>query len=201
MSEIDSEKNKVPGPNAAAQPDKSGEDDARPLTGEPVAPMRLRAEPPRVMRLSRRVLAGLGIAAGVSIGGALIYALQIQHSIKKGAELSSTDTRATPDALAKMPKDYAAVPRLGPPLPGDLGRPILNAQNNGKSVPLPGIRAPDGAAPTPSAEKQRRLQELDAARSARLFASTDTRPTTAGSAQTAAATAPSACAPTSTRCR
>ncbi|ENU3990726.1 conjugal transfer protein TraI, partial [Enterobacter kobei] len=48
------------------------------MTGEPVgpAPMRLRAEPPRVTRLSRKVLAGLGLVASVGLGGALIYALQ-----------------------------------------------------------------------------------------------------------------------------
>ncbi len=190
MSEINSEKDKGPGPNAAAQPDVSSEDDARALTGEPVAPMRLRAEPPRVTRLSRKVLAGLGIAAGVGIGGALIYALQTQHSNKPGEELYSTDNRSTPDGLASLPKDYAGVPRLGPPLPGDLGRPILNAQNNGKPVSVPSIGAPGGPAPAPSAEEQRRLQELDAARTARLFASTDTRPANTGSAPTAAATAP-----------
>jgi type IV secretion system protein VirB10 len=190
VSEIDSEKDKAPGPNAAAQHDKSGEDDARPLTGEPVAPMRLRAEAPRVTRLSRKVLAGLGIAAGVGIGGALIYALQTQHSNKTGEELYSTDNRSTPDGLASLPKDYAGVPRLGPPLPGDLGRPILNAQNNGKPVPVLGIGAPGGAAPARSAEEQRRLQELDAARTARLFASTDTRPTSTSSAPSAAATTP-----------
>jgi type IV secretion system protein VirB10 len=190
VSEINPEKDEETGPNAAAQPDKSGEDDARPLTGEPVAPMRLRAEPPRVTRLSRKVLAGLGIVAGVGIGGALIYALQTQHSNKPGEELYSTDNRSTPDGLASLPKDYAGVPRLGPPLPGDLGRPILNAQNNGKPVPVPGIGAPGGAAPAPSAEEQRRLQELDAARTARLFASTDTRPANTSSAQTVAATAP-----------
>ena len=32
------------------------------------APMRLRAEPPRVTRLSRRVLAGLGLAASIGVG-------------------------------------------------------------------------------------------------------------------------------------
>ena len=32
------------------------DEDARPLTGEPVAPMRLRPEPPRVTRLSRKAL-------------------------------------------------------------------------------------------------------------------------------------------------
>lgn len=39
------------------------------------APMRLRAEPPRVTRLSRKVLASVAAVALVGIGGALIYAL------------------------------------------------------------------------------------------------------------------------------
>src|SRR3546814_11134384 len=37
---------------------------------------RLGGEPPRVMRLSRKALATLGLLASVGIGGALIYALQ-----------------------------------------------------------------------------------------------------------------------------
>ena len=37
--------------------------------------MRLRAEPPRVTRLSRKVLAGIGARRSLGIGGALIYAL------------------------------------------------------------------------------------------------------------------------------
>ena len=40
------------------------------------APMRLRAEAPRVTRLSRKMLASVAAAALVGIGGALIYALQ-----------------------------------------------------------------------------------------------------------------------------
>jgi type IV secretion system protein VirB10 len=56
----------------------------RPLTGEPVAPMRLRPEPPRVTRLSRKVLAGLGLAASVGVGGALVYALQTRHGGDQG---------------------------------------------------------------------------------------------------------------------
>ena len=35
-------------------------------------PMRLRAEPPRVTRLSRKMLAGAGAVALLGIGGALI---------------------------------------------------------------------------------------------------------------------------------
>jgi len=40
------------------------------------------------------------------------------------------------DGLAALPKDYIGlpsnVPQLGPSLPGDLGRPILNAHSAGK---------------------------------------------------------------------
>lgn len=146
---------------------ESAEDRARPLTGEPAAAMRLRAEPPRVTRLSRKALAALGLAASLGVGGALIYALQNRQQ-GQGQELYSTDNRSTPDGLAGLPKDYAGVPKLGPPLPGDLGRPILNAQN-GSPAPSTGPVGPDP-------EEQRREQELEAARTARLFASTQTRP-------------------------
>jgi len=160
MSEIE------PGKEKGTEP--SGEDGALPLTGEPAAPMRLRPEPPRVTRLSRKVLAGLGLVASVGIGGALIYALQIQGGRKGNEELYATDNRATADGLNSLPRDYTG-PVLGPPLPGDLGRPILNAQN---AVPSPSITTPN---PGISAEEQRRLQELESARTARLFASTETR--------------------------
>ena len=156
----------------------SGEqnEDERPLTGSGHnkgndAPMRLRAEAPRVTRLSRKVLAGLGIAAGVGIGGALIFALQGRHDNGAPAELFSTETRTTADGLQGLPRDYSGIPQLGPPLPGDLGRPIVSAQERGQPVPLAGPHP----VPSVSAEEQRRLQETEAARVSRLFASTETR--------------------------
>ena len=149
------------------------DDGALPLTGEPTAPMRLRAEPPRVTRISRKVLAGLALVASAAIGAALIYALQAGHGGKTHEELYSTDNRTTPDGLAGLPKDYSGVPKLGPPLPGDLGRPILNAQNSGQPVPTPNIGAPN---PGIDQEEQRRHEELESARTAHLFASTETRP-------------------------
>ncbi len=118
------------------------EDDARPITGEPVAPLRLRLEPPRVTRLSRRVLIGLGAAGSLAISGVLYYGLQTRNG-SQGQELYSTDNRSTPDGLNGLPKDYSGVPKLGPPLPGDLGSPILNAQNAGQPVLAPGIAAPN----------------------------------------------------------
>lgn len=150
------------------------DDDARPLTGEPVgpAPMRLRAEPPRVTRLSRKVLAGLGVVASVGIGGALIYALQTRDVGRPNDELYSTDNRPTADGIAGLPRDYSGVPQLGPPLPGDLGRPILGAQDRGQPVPTPGVTTPHSGI---SPEEQRRLQEIETARTSRLFSGSETR--------------------------
>lgn len=165
MSEID------PREEEAAEP-KGFEG---PVVGEP---MRLRAEAPHVTRLSRKVLAGLGLVASVGIGGSLIYALQTRDAARPNEELYSTDNRATADGLAGLPRDYTG-PVLGPPLPGDLGRPILDAQNRGQPVPVPGMATPN---PGLSAEEQRQLQELEAARTARLFASTQTRTTTPAAA-------------------
>ena len=64
---------------------------------------------------------------------------------------------------------------LGPALPGDLGRPILNGQN-GPSAGVPAI----------DAEQQRLDQEVEAARLSRLFASTGIREAASSIAQAAA---------------
>ena len=133
---------------------------------EVAEPMRLRGEAPRVTRLSRKALTAIGLVASVGLGGALISALQNHNTGKPEQELYSTDSRTTADGLAGLPHDYSGVPQLGPPLPGDLGRPILNAQNRGQAVPTPTMPAPN---PGPSAEDQRRLQEIDAARTSKLF--------------------------------
>jgi type IV secretion system protein VirB10 len=133
------------------------------------APMRLRAEPPRVTRLSRKVLASVAAVALVSIGSALIYALQTRDGGTGGEELYSTSNRQTADGLAGLPRDYTG-PVLGPPLPGDLGRPILGAQNRGQPVAPPPITTP-----TVDAAEQRRLAEEEAARLSRVFFQTEAR--------------------------
>ncbi|MFG1270477.1 TraB/TrbI/VirB10 family type IV secretion system protein [Xanthobacter versatilis] len=154
-------------------PDPTGDAGARPLTGEAVAAMRLRPDPPRVTRLSRKVLAGLGLVAGLGIGGAVIYALQARRDHGPGQELYATDNKATPDGLAGLPKDYSGIPKLGPPLPGDLGRPILNAQTAAQP-PIPPMGGMPNSALSP--EEQRQQHESEAARTGRLFAQTNMRP-------------------------
>ena len=127
------------------------------------APMRLRAETPRVTRLSRKMLAGVGAVALLGIGGALIYALQTRDMSGGGEELYSTENRPTADGLSGLPRDYTG-PVLGPALPGDLGGPILNAQNRGQPVTPPAM-----AAPARDPAEERRLAEEEAARLSTVF--------------------------------
>jgi len=160
------------------QPQPQQEQPQTTAATDTAAPMRLRADLPRVTRLSRKVLAGAGLVACVGIGGALIYALQTHNTGKPAEELYSTDNRATADGLAGLPRDYTG-PVLGPALPGDLGRPILSAQNRGQPVTPPAIGAPPAASPQPDPATQRRLAEIEAARTSRVFF--QTAPATASS--------------------
>jgi type IV secretory pathway VirB10-like protein len=143
------------------------------------ASMRLGAERPRVTRLSRKVLAGAAAVGSAAILGATLWALQNNRSHPPApSELYTTDHHDVAGGLARLPRDYAGIPRqappLGPPLPGDLGRPILNAQN----APSAGIAATDP-------EQQRLDQEIEAARLSRLFASTSIREVASSIAQAA----------------
>jgi type IV secretory pathway VirB10-like protein len=134
----------------------------------PAQEMRLRPSRAPVTRLSRKVLLGLGTVAAVGIGGALFVALRPQHQ-SSGSELYNTSNRTTPDGLANLPRDYTGLPhnapQLGPPLPGDLGRPMVNA-----GTAAPGMLQP---AAGPSPEQQRIAQEQEAARTSHLFATTN----------------------------
>ncbi|RWD95842.1 TrbI/VirB10 family protein [Mesorhizobium sp.] len=127
------------------------------------APMRLRAEPPRVTRLSRKVLAGIGFVASLGVGAALIYALQTRDTDTRSEDLYSTSNRQPADGLASLPRDYTG-PVLGLPLPGDLGRPMLDAQNKGQPVVPPTI-----VTATVDEAEQRRRAEEEAARTSRVF--------------------------------
>ncbi|MGA7675942.1 MAG: TrbI/VirB10 family protein [Rhizomicrobium sp.] len=159
--------------------------------------MRLRPDRPPVMRLSRKALLGLVGATAVGVAGALFFALK-PHIQTGGSELYNTNNRSTPEGLANLPHDYTGLPHpaptLGPPLPGDLGKPILNA-----GAPAPGISIPGAGTP----EQQRMAQEQGAARASHLFATTNpersaaTAPPTSASNNNAPAAAAST-APTDT---
>ena len=75
---------------------------------------------------------------------------------------------AVPDTLAALPASYGDVPKLGPPLPGDLGRPILDRQRQ-----LAGTAMVSGsdAATQAAAERERALAARKAARESALLVS------------------------------
>ncbi|MGB5779085.1 MAG: TrbI/VirB10 family protein [Allopontixanthobacter sediminis] len=150
---------------------KSEPDPERTVDAESITS--LRGEGPRVVRLSRKAI-GIASAVGLSlVGAALLYALQ-PASQGGEEELFNTDGVAVADGLASAPRDYSQVPRLGPPLPGDLGKPILDAQERGAVAALPPVGAqpppppPQGISPEEE-EGQRIEQEREAARGSRLF--------------------------------
>jgi type IV secretion system protein TrbI len=144
------------------------------------AELRLRPERPPVTRLSRRVLIALVALAIVSVCGALIWAFSNdQRKSTGGTELYSTENKPTPDGLSALPRDYTGlpsnVPALGPPLLGDIGHPVPNMQSGPASM---------------DADQQHVAQEIEAARTSRLFATTNAteRPVTPMSLSTAAKT-------------
>jgi type IV secretion system protein VirB10 len=153
--------------NFETNPTNNTPDPTRPSPEEIPQPFRLRPEHPRVTRLSRKALAGGTALVSVIVCGAVLWALQINRARGPAPdELYSTDHRTVADGLAGLPKDYTGIPRdaprLGPPLPGDLGRPIVAAQNQSGPLAI-------------DAEQQRANQETEAARTSRVFLPSNVR--------------------------
>ena len=111
-----------------------------PQSNEKVDPetLVLRAKPRKVVRFKKKLL--IGAAAVGAVGVIAVAWLGLQGPVHVPApqkELYDPDKtndaqKTKPDRLQALPKSYADVPAgvpvLGPPLPGDLGRPILEHQ-------------------------------------------------------------------------
>ena len=131
----------------------------------------LRGRPGRVTRFRRgAIVAMLGLSI-LAIVGVAWFALRpaALGLVAPGEDRPEIAAKA-PDALAGAPRTYGDVPRLGPPLPGDLGRPILERQRELEAqTPLPGqppAMEMDAAAQAAEAERQRLLGEARQAREA-----------------------------------
>ncbi|HET6525367.1 TrbI/VirB10 family protein [Sphingopyxis sp.] len=165
----------------------------------PIAPaspdaFRLAGETPQVMRLSRKTLAVIGGAGGIAIAASLMWALRTPAPAER-QELYEPSNNARPDAVTGAPADYGAVPKLGPPLPGDLGRPIVAAQGSGEAIPVPPIGAegrnpPDPRVAAAEQARQRALQERESAQTSRLFLGGGTSSSAATDIVSAEAAAP-----------
>lgn len=97
----------------------------------------LRGRPRPAVRFRRGLIIGISAAAAAGLVTLSWVALE-PPSFRKAAEAieaGETGQNPSPDALAGAPKDYGDVPRLGPPLPGDLGRPVVEHQRSLDGAP------------------------------------------------------------------
>lgn len=89
----------------------------------------LRGRPRPVIRFRRGLIIGVSAIATAALIGLTWVALEPpSFRLAGGAQAPELVAKADPDGLADAPASYADVPQLGPPLPGDLGRPILDQQ-------------------------------------------------------------------------
>ena len=103
----------------------------------PPKPLEIRGRPRPVKRFSKRALMILFGTGSAIVLGSLAFALQGPKEDAGGParELYNTGHNPEADGLSELPKSYGELPRediLGPPLPGDLGTPILKAQREGR---------------------------------------------------------------------
>lgn len=146
--------------------------------------IRLGADPRKVVQLSRKAVGTLSVVTLAALGGVLAYATQ-KHDKAPPSNLIATGSSVKTGALDTAPKDYSDVPKLGPPLPADLGAAILAAQRRGGVAdPSPvDTQAPladtNVAANSANAARERASQERTAAQGSRLFLGRDGQGSTA----------------------
>ncbi|HET9427627.1 MAG TPA: TrbI/VirB10 family protein, partial [Allosphingosinicella sp.] len=87
--------------------------------------LELRARPKAAVRFRKVLIVGLAAAFAGLVAAVCWIALDPPGlTLPAGADGPAVK-RHSPDALEGAPAGYDEVPLLGPPLPGDLGRPIL----------------------------------------------------------------------------
>ncbi|MBO9712453.1 MAG: TrbI/VirB10 family protein [Sphingomonas sp.] len=141
----------------------------------------IRARPARAIRFRRGVIIAAAAIASLAVMVIAWMALKPVSFTGAGApeERVRTDNRAPADTLSGLPASYGDAPRLGPPLPGDLGKPILDHR---RAMAAEGAPAPVTQDTT---EQDRRLAEARAARESPLLAAAGTRSATPAQAAVA----------------
>ena len=133
----------------------------------------LKASPRRVLRFKRNLLIGIAAVGCLAICGVTWMALRGSafHRVNSNAgNLYNNGNNPTPDALAGLPSNYGQIPKpkpqLGPPLPGDLGPPIVEREQQLGLNPDGGPNAQDEA---DRAEQMRLAQQEQQADQAGVF--------------------------------
>ena len=140
----------------------------------------LRARPRRVARFNRRVVIGVAAGACALIFAATMVALYppLLNPNPSGAELLNTDRKQVAEGLSALPHGYGdlapkpAPPKLGPPLPGDLGPAVTHVEQNLGVPPQPaqnfGLR-PNPEEDAARAERMRLARQAQEALESKVF--------------------------------
>lgn len=131
----------------------------------------LRGSPRPVVRFRRGLIIGVTAATAAALIAITWLALEPPSSrlAASDEEVGEPLRKGTPDALAAAPSSYGDVPQLGPPLPGDLGRPILERQRGLDAETAPAgadvaAQEAERARAATEAERQRLTATREAAR-------------------------------------
>ena len=126
----------------------------------------LRGRPRPAIRFRRGLIIGVTGVMTTALVGLAWFALEPPSFRLAGEDPGAERTsRVTADGLGDAPATYADVPRLGPPLPGDLGRPILERQRALDGVEARGIAEADRR----SMAEQRLADQADSARTSAVL--------------------------------
>ena len=90
----------------------------------------IRGRPPRAIRFKRGAIIAIAACGSVSLTAVTWLALEphFHRHADTQQESARPQSGALDNVLAGAPATYGDVPKLGPPLPGDLGKPILEHQ-------------------------------------------------------------------------
>ncbi|MCA8892412.1 MAG: TrbI/VirB10 family protein [Hyphomonas sp.] len=126
--------------------------------------LKIRSSPKPVTRINRKVLmvgAGLGVLA--LFAAASIALKPPTAAAPPGQELYNTTNTRKPEGFSTLPASYDAMPKLGPPLSGDLGSTMLAAERELGIEPEYVTRFEDDFRPNPADEAARARRMRDAA--------------------------------------
>lgn len=137
---------------------ETGQDEAKMAP----AALELRGRPPRIARFRKSAIVMIAALGSTALAGVSWFALRSPRPAP-AVDIAARADRAerTPEVLASAPRGYGEIPRLGEPLPGDLGRPILAKRNEDAAAPVSPANEPVEAA---GLERQRLASEELAAR-------------------------------------
>lgn len=159
-----------------------GDDDEAIAAGSQKAPpdtLSLRAKPRSVVKFRRGLVIGTAAVGALALAGFGWMALSAKAvHLSKGPDDPSVEDRASShDAVAALPKDYTA-PKLGPPLPGDLGRAVVDQQRRDRVDVAPPVNSrPTPATEAAEAERQRLAAQAHQAREAGVMVQATARGT------------------------